>query len=143
MLRTKALVFEGRGDAPRLFINAVGAENLTIAVLSAESGEALPGLDGHSYIGGERGLSDSERLEVGWASDGARGMSGSSSSNPLLQAQGKPIVLEVRFGSPTARLYSFWFASDACGASHGWVGAGGPGFNASSDTVGSCKSDPQ
>lgn len=122
-----------------MFINAVGAENLTIAVLSAESGEPLSGLDSRSYIGGERGLSDSERLEVGWGSDGAGSMSGSS-TNPLLQAQGKPIVLEVRFGSPTARLYSFWFASDACGASHGWVGAGGPGFNASSDTVGSCKS---
>ena len=54
------------------------------------------------------------------------------------RAQGKQIVLEVRFGSPAARLYSFWFANDKCGASHGWVAAGGVGFNASRDLVGSC-----
>ena len=68
LLRTRPLVFSGKGTAPTLFINAVGAENISFAVLDPITGQPLDGLDHHSYTGGVQGVSDSERLEVRWAS---------------------------------------------------------------------------
>ena len=132
MLRTKPILFDGKGLEPLLFINAEGADHITIAINDAETGKPLPGLGFADYVGGKRGVVDSERLEVLWASHVG------PDKTPLFAAQGKRITLEVRFASPAARLYSFWFASDHCGASRGWVAAGGAGFNASRDLVGSC-----
>ena len=132
VLRTKPILFDGKGLEPLLFINAEGADHITIAINDAETGKPLPGLGFADYVGGKRGVVDSERLEVLWASHVG------PDKTPLFAAQGKRITLEVRFASPAARLYSFWFASDHCGASRGWVAAGGAGFNASRDLVGSC-----
>jgi hypothetical protein len=132
VLRTRPLTFGGKGREPLLFINAVAANHITIAVLDASNLQPLPGLNHSDYAGGARGVTDSDRLQVGWESHVG------PSQTPLTKASGQRIVLEVHFGSPAAQLYSFWFATDACGASHGFLAAGGAGFNASSDTVGSC-----
>lgn len=129
-------MFSGKGTAPTLFINAVGAENISLAVLNPTTGTPLEGLDHHSYTGGAQGISDSERLEVRWASHVGPELT------PLSKVQGERIVLEVRFNDMASRLYPFWFASDRCGASNGWVAAGGIGFNASRDTVGLRHSEP-
>ena len=50
---------------------------------------------------------------------------------------GKPVRFQFRLTSVSraASLYAFWVSPDATGASHGYVGAGGPGFDAAMDTV--------
>ena len=140
VLRTKPLLFSGKGEAPALFINAIAAGNISIAVLDASTGVALGGLDHGSYIGATDGTADSERLRVEW--QGSSDDATAAGAAPLSKAQGKAIVLEVKFSAAAARLYSFWFASDGCGASMGWVAAGGIGFNSSRDTVGLRHADP-
>jgi len=52
----------------------------------------------------------------------------------LASVAGKPVKL--RFYLKNGSLYSFWVTPDANGASHGYVGAGGPGFDQPVDTVG-------
>ena len=52
----------------------------------------------------------------------------------LSSLAGKPVRL--RFYLKNGSLYSFWVTPDANGASHGYVGAGGPGFTQPLDTVG-------
>lgn len=47
---------------------------------------------------------------------------------------GKPV--RFRFHLRNGSLYAFWVSPDASGASHGFVGAGGPGFPGPIDTVG-------
>ncbi len=136
VLRTRPLVFSGKGRTPTLFINAVGADHISLAVLDPVTGKPLEGLDHDNYTGGAQGMKDSERLEVRWASHVGPDLT------PLSKVQGKRIVLEVRFSDVASRLYSFWFANDRCGASNGWVAAGGIGFNASRDTVGLRHADP-
>ena len=44
--------------------------------------------------------------------------------------------LRLRFHLRNGKLYSFWVAADASGASRGYVAAGGPGFTDITDTVG-------
>jgi len=46
----------------------------------------------------------------------------------------KPV--RFRFHLRNGSLYAFWVSPDKSGASHGYVGAGGPGFTGSTDTVG-------
>ena len=41
-----------------------------------------------------------------------------------------------RFHLRLGELYSFWVSPDESGASHGYVGAGGPGYTSFVDTVG-------
>jgi hypothetical protein len=42
--------------------------------------------------------------------------------------------VKFRFQLKTGSLYAFWVTSDADGASHGYVGAGGPAYNGVRDT---------
>ena len=46
-------------------------------------------------------------------------------------------VVRFRFHLRLGELYSFWVSPDESGASHGYVGAGGPGYTSFVDTVGS------
>ena len=46
-------------------------------------------------------------------------------------------IVRFRFYLRDGDLYAFWVSPDASGASHGYVGAGGPGFTGPTDTVGS------
>jgi hypothetical protein len=52
----------------------------------------------------------------------------------LSSLEGKPV--RFRFYLRHGSLYSFWVSGDRSGASHGYVGAGGPGYTAPTDTVG-------
>jgi hypothetical protein len=52
----------------------------------------------------------------------------------LGQLAGKPV--RFRFYLTQGSLYSFWVSPDASGASHGYVAAGGPGYEGPVDTVG-------
>jgi len=52
----------------------------------------------------------------------------------LAALAGKPV--RFRFHLRNGSLYAFWVSPDASGASHGYVGAGGPGFTGPTDTVG-------
>jgi hypothetical protein len=52
----------------------------------------------------------------------------------LSDLAGKPV--RFRFHLENGSLYSFWVSPDKSGASHGYVGAGGPGFTGPTDTVG-------
>ena len=65
---------------------------------------------------------DSTRQRVTW-----RGV------ETLARASNKNVKL--RFTLTNGSLYSFWVTSDANGASHGYVAAGGPGFNGVRDTA--------
>lgn len=44
--------------------------------------------------------------------------------------------VRFRFHLRNGRLYAFWVGPDTSGASHGYIGAGGPGFTGPTDTVG-------
>ena len=52
----------------------------------------------------------------------------------LSQVAGKKV--RFRFSLTNGQLYSFWVSPDFSGASYGYVGAGGPGFDGLVDTVG-------
>ncbi|MCG7851216.1 MAG: hypothetical protein MIO92_01705 [Methanosarcinaceae archaeon] len=52
----------------------------------------------------------------------------------LADLAGKPV--RFRFHLTNGSLYSFWVSPDKSGASHGYIGAGGPGFTGPTDTVG-------
>jgi len=52
----------------------------------------------------------------------------------LADLAGKPV--RFKFYLENGSLYSFWVSPDKSGASHGYVGAGGPGFTGPTDTVG-------
>ena len=66
---------------------------------------------------------DSTLQAVGW-----------TGADDLSSLSGKPV--RFRFHLAGGRLYSFWVSPDRCGASHGYVAAGGPGFTAHTDTAG-------
>ena len=53
----------------------------------------------------------------------------------LSSVAGEPV--KFRFHLRLGELYSFWVSPDESGASHGYVGAGGPGYTSFVDTVGS------
>ena len=53
----------------------------------------------------------------------------------LSSVAGEPV--RFRFHLRLGELYSFWVSPDESGASHGYVGAGGPGYTSFVDTVGS------
>lgn len=52
----------------------------------------------------------------------------------LSELAGKPV--RFRFHLTNGALYSFWVSPDTNGASHGYAGAGGPGFTGWVDTIG-------
>ena len=52
----------------------------------------------------------------------------------ISELAGKPV--RFRFHLRLGQLYSFWVSPDESGASHGCVGAGGPGYTGVKDTVG-------
>jgi hypothetical protein len=52
----------------------------------------------------------------------------------LATLSGRPVKL--RFQLKNGALYSFWVTGDEHGASHGYVGAGGPGYAGPTDETG-------
>ena len=120
-LLTRPLVAAGR---PRLFVNAdARAGSLRVAVLSADSGAVLPGYSEADSIA--LAGNDTTRAAMHWR------------NSPNLPRG----PYRLRFAlSGSTKLFSFWAAADACGASNGYVAAGGPGFDSTRDTQGSCAS---
>ncbi len=66
--------------------------------------------------------SDKTMVQVNWQ------------QNDLADLAGTPV--RFRFHLTNGSLYAFWVSPDKSGASHGYVGAGGPGFTGPTDTVG-------
>ncbi|MBV6497939.1 MAG: hypothetical protein CJBNEKGG_00153 [Prosthecobacter sp.] len=99
-LTTRPLTFQGR----HLFVNVNG--ELRVEALD-EAGKVLRT---SRTISG-----DHTKTHLRW-NDGA----------DLSALAGKPVKL--RFHLAQGSLYAFWITDDANGASHGYIGAGGPGF---------------
>lgn len=115
-LTTRPLTFNGK----YLFVNVDSPEGeLTVEVLD-EGGEVIAPF-------GQKNCkpvsSDGTSVRVQWQPD-----------DDLLTVLGKPV--RFRFHLTNGSLYSFWVSPDESGASHGYVGAGGPGFTGATDTVG-------
>lgn len=66
---------------------------------------------------------DGTRLAIRWTRE-----------RDLASLAGRPI--RFRFHVTHGSLFAFWVSSNASGASHGFVGAGGPGFTGPTDSVG-------
>jgi len=111
-LQTRPVSFTG----DRLFVNAntAGAE-LRVAVLG-DDGQPWPGFgmrDCISFLG------NSTCAEVGWKE--AR----------LGNLAGRPVRFRIQMDR--GDVYAFWVTKSDAGASHGYVGAGGPGLSAGVD----------
>jgi hypothetical protein len=115
-LTTRPLTFEGKN----LFINVDCPEGeLKVEVLDENHNVIEPfTLDHCEPVSVDRTL-----VQVNW-----------EESKDLAALAGKPV--RFRFHLSNGSLYSFWVSPDDSGASHGYVGAGGPGFTGATDTVG-------
>jgi hypothetical protein len=116
MLITRPLTFSGR----HLFVN-LDAPNgeLRVEVLDRE-GRIVPAYAADRAIP-VRG--DATRARVTW-----------TGAADLAAVAGQPV--RFRFQLTRGRLYAFWVSPSPNGSSHGYVGAGGPGFTGLADTAG-------
>lgn len=113
---TRPVTFSGK----RLWVNvAAAAGELRVEVLDGEGQPIAPFTRDRC----EPLTLDSTLGEVRW-----------EDSPDLASLAGKPV--QFRFHLTNGSLYSFWVSSDESGASHGYVGAGGPGFTSDRDTLG-------
>ena len=106
-LTTRLVKFQGR----HLFVNLNGEARVEVL---DEKGKVLRS---SLSISG-----DLTRFKVTW-----------SDESDLSDLSGKPV--KFRFHLTKGALYAFWVTPDANGASNGYVGAGGPGFNGVRDTA--------
>ncbi len=106
-LTTRPVKFQGR----HLFVNLNGEARVEVL---DEKGNVLR--SSQSVSG------DLTRFKVTW-----------SDESDLSGLVGKPV--KFRFHLTKGALYAFWVTPDANGASNGYVGAGGPGFNGVRDTA--------
>ncbi|QEG37378.1 hypothetical protein [Bythopirellula goksoeyrii] len=114
-LTTRPVTFQGK----HLFVNVDCPEGeLKVEVLD-ENGKAIEpfSVKNCTAVTGDKTL-----VKVSWQ------------NNDLAALAGKPV--RFRFHLTNGSLYAFWVSPDASGASHGYVGAGGPGFTGPTDTVG-------
>jgi hypothetical protein len=115
-LTTRPVIFKGR----RLFVNAhVPQGSVRVEVLDQDGKPIAP----HSLTDSIAFTGDSTLAELKWL-DGA----------DLSALAGKPV--RFRFHVRGGSLYAFWLSADDSGASHGYVAAGGPGYDGPVDTVG-------
>lgn len=109
-LTTRPVKFQGR----HLFVNLNGEARVEVL---DEKGKVLRN--------SQTMLGDQTRLKVTW--------SDKSDKSDLSDLSGRPV--KFRFHLTQGSLYAFWVTADAGGASNGYVGAGGPGFNGLRDTA--------
>lgn len=115
-LTTRPVTFKGR----HLFVNAdINDGELHVEVLDRD-GKVLPGFSKADCIPATK---NSTIQSVRW-----------KESADLAAVSGK--VVRFRFHLHHGRFFSFWVSPDESGASHGYVGAGGPGYTSPVDTVG-------
>jgi hypothetical protein len=115
-LTTRPVTFSGS----HLFVNAEAENGEVRAEILDETGAAIPQFELASC---EPVRTDATISAVHWG--------GAADISAL---RGKAI--RFRFHVKNAALYAFWVSPDESGASHGYVGAGGPGFTGPTDTVG-------
>ena len=115
-LTTRAVTFSGK----RLFVNVAAPSGELRAEVLDEVGNVIAPFAAARCVPVSV---DSTLHEIIWG-DGA----------DLAPLRGKPV--RFRFHLNNGSLYSFWVSPDASGPSHGYVGAGGPGYPGVVDTVG-------
>ncbi len=116
-LTTRPVKFKGR----HLFVNVNAPKGeLTVEVLD-EKGNVIAPFSTKNCIAitGDKTLQ-----QVTWK--GTKDLAGLSGQK-----------VQFRFRLKQGELYSFWVSPDLSGASHGYVAAGGPGFDGPMDTAGS------
>jgi len=115
-LTTRPVTFKGR----HLFVNADCPKGeLKVEVLDKD-GEVI---EPFTLANCKPVSSDKTLVQVNWQ----KGID-------LANLAGKPI--RFKFHLRNGSLYAFWVSPDKSGASHGYVGAGGPGFIGPIDTIG-------
>lgn len=108
-LTTRPIIFKGK----HLFVNADASKGeVRVEVLDKE-GNMLPGYTAEACTPLK---ADTTRSKVTW-----------NGKADLGELAGKPV--RFRFHVRNAKLYSFWVTPSESGASHGYVAAGGPGFD--------------
>jgi hypothetical protein len=114
-LTTRLVTFLGR----YLFVNAACTGELRVEIVDSHGNPVKPfTLANCKPIRGDKTLH-----AVNWA--------GAPDLGAVVQRR-----VRIRFSLTNGRLYAFWVSPDTSGASHGYVAAGGPGFNGPIDTVG-------
>jgi hypothetical protein len=119
-LTTRPIRFDGK----HLFVNVDAKQGELKADVLDEEGRVIAPFSADQCVAVQN--TDSTLQQVCWGTPG--------NAADLSVLQGKPV--SFRFHLKNGRLYSFWVSAEESGASHGYVAAGGPGFTASSDTVG-------
>lgn len=115
-LTTRPVTFRGK----HLFVNVDCPDGeLTVEILDEDGQPIEPFSRKNCHLVS----SDKTLALVNWQQD-----------NDLSALVGKPV--RFRFHLKNGSLYAFWVSPDESGASHGYVGAGGPGFTGPRDTVG-------
>jgi hypothetical protein len=115
-LTTRPVTFKGKN----LFVNVDCPEGeLKVEILDKDGDVIEP----FTLDNCEQVSVDGTLVQVNW--EGKR---------DLAELSGKPV--RFKFHLENGSLYSFWVSPDKSGASHGYVGAGGPGFTGLTDTVG-------
>jgi hypothetical protein len=115
-LTTRPLTFRGR----HLFVNADCPRGELLVELLDRQGNAVPPFTRANCTPLR---ADRTRQRVTW-----KGV------DDLAKLAGQPV--KFRFHLTSGKLYAFWVSSEFNGASHGFVGAGGPGFKGTTDSVG-------
>lgn len=116
-LTTRPVTFNGR----HLFVNVNTASggSLRVEILD-RNGKIIGPFSAENCVPVSK---DSTLCEITW-----RG------AKDLAALRGQPV--QFRFHLKQGGLYAFWVSPDKSGASHGYVAAGGPGFDAPVDTRG-------
>ena len=115
-LTTRPVTFSGR----HLFVNANTAGGELRAEVLDRDGKTI---EPFTKENSEPMRVDSTRTELRWK--GAEDLSKIAKQS-----------VRLRFSLNKGTLFAFWVAADRNGASHGYVAAGGPGFDTPTDTVG-------
>lgn len=115
-LTTRPVTFNGK----HLFINVDCPDGELSAEILDEDGKAIKPFTKANCFSIS---SDKTLAKVAW-----------QGAADLTSVTGRPI--RFRFHLKNGSLYAFWVSPDESGASHGYVGAGGPGFTGATDDVG-------
>jgi hypothetical protein len=115
-LTTRLVTFKGK----HMFVNVDNPDGELIVEVLDQNGEVIQPFTKDNCISVK---TDKTLHPVNWKGAG-----------DLSAVSGKAVCF--RFHLTGGKLYAFWVSPDASGASYGYVGAGGPGFTGSRDTVG-------
>ncbi|MDB6140046.1 MAG: hypothetical protein JWO94_3118 [Verrucomicrobiaceae bacterium] len=107
-LTTRPLRFKGG----HLFVNAAAAQGELRAEVLDEEGKVIEPFARANCKGIRH--ADGTKIELTWDGGDLSALAGRA--------------IKLRFSLSDGSLYAFWITPDASGASHGYVGAGGPGF---------------